>query len=52
MLPGVQRQAVDAVTRRLVNQIFHLPTARLMDHPDPEFGDRVADLFAANRTAP
>jgi glutamyl-tRNA reductase len=52
MLPAVHREAVDAITRRLVNQIFHLPTTRLMQHPDTAFGDRVADLFAAEKHAP
>jgi glutamyl-tRNA reductase len=44
--PEIPGEIVDAITRRLVNQIFHLPSARLKAHEDAEFSDRVADLFA------
>ena len=45
--PEIPRQTVDAITRRIVNQIFHLPSSRLKQTDDREFGDRVADLFGA-----
>ena len=45
--PDIPQQTVDAITRRIVNQIFHLPSARLKQNEDREFGNRVADLFGA-----
>jgi glutamyl-tRNA reductase len=50
--PDIPRETVDAITRRLVNQIFHLPSARLKVHEDVEFSDRVADLFAQSGEFP
>jgi glutamyl-tRNA reductase len=45
--PEIPGPTVDAITRSLVNQLFHLPSQRLQRHPDPDFDRRVAALFAA-----
>jgi glutamyl-tRNA reductase len=46
--PDIPHDTVDAITRRLVNQIFHLPSTRLKKG-DEDFGSRVADLFGPGR---
>jgi glutamyl-tRNA reductase len=50
--PDIPPPTVDAITRRIVNKIFHLPSARLKAHGDAEFSGRVADLFTQTPGAP
>jgi glutamyl-tRNA reductase len=50
--PDIPAPTVDAITRRIVNKIFHLPSARLKAHGDLEFSSRVADLFSQKTGAP
>ncbi len=44
--PELSAEAVEAITRSLVNQIFHRPTERLRSL-DPSLGASLVDLFAA-----
>ncbi len=46
--PELSPEAVEAITRSLVNQIFHRPTERLRLIEDPSLGARLVDLFAAD----
>lgn len=43
--PGLPAEAVDALTRALVNQLLHAPSERLRSS-EAAFGEAVADLFA------
>ncbi|GAB4322443.1 MAG: hypothetical protein Kow0010_03230 [Dehalococcoidia bacterium] len=42
--PEIPAETLDAITRSLVNQVFHEPSQRLLD-ADPEFARQVAALF-------
>lgn len=44
--PELGEETVEAITRSLVNQIFHRPTERLRANPDPDLARRLAELFA------
>lgn len=44
--PELPAETLDAFAKALVNQLFHLPSARLQSSGDGEFGARVAALFA------
>ena len=44
--PDLEHRTLEAVTRSLVNQLFHTPTRRLRQHRDAEFAASVARLFA------
>ncbi len=44
--PQLDADVVDAITRSLVNRIFHGPSARLRDLDDDQLGQQVAALFA------
>jgi glutamyl-tRNA reductase len=44
--PDIPMQTVEAITQRIVNQIFHLPSARLKETVDLEFSGRVVALFS------
>jgi glutamyl-tRNA reductase len=50
--PELPESTIDAITRSLVNQIFHQPSARLKSIDDPAFAARFAALFAAEESAP
>lgn len=43
--PELDEAAIEAITRSLVNQLFHLPSRRLQAFGDPELAARVVDLF-------
>ncbi|MCC7366202.1 MAG: hypothetical protein IT303_17730 [Dehalococcoidia bacterium] len=43
--PEVPADVLETMTRSLVNQLFHLPSARLKEAGDAAFGQRVAELF-------
>jgi len=43
--PEVAPETLEALTRSLVNQIFHAPSARLRTMDDPQLGRTVAALF-------
>lgn len=45
--PELSPRAVEAITRSLVNQIFHRPTERLRTLDDPSLGAHLVNLFAA-----
>ena len=45
--PELSPQAIEDLTRGLVNQIFPLPSERLRAIDDAELGERFADLFSA-----
>lgn len=47
--PDVSPEAIDTITRSLVNRMFHLPTERLRASDDPAFERAVVALFAADR---
>ena len=49
--PELPESTIDAITRSLVNQIFHEPSARLKSIDDPAFAARFAALFAAGESA-
>lgn len=42
--PDLPADAIDTITRSLIDQVFHGATARLREHPD--LADQVAGLFA------
>lgn len=44
--PELPVTTLEALTRSLVNQLFHVPSERLKQGADPAFGRRVAELFA------
>lgn len=44
--PHIAPEAVESITRGLVNQLLHAPSARLRELDDPELARRVAGLFA------
>jgi glutamyl-tRNA reductase len=44
--PDVPPQALDAITRTLLNQLFHAPSERLRALDDPELQEQVVALFA------
>lgn len=44
--PDLSLDAIETITRGLVNQIFHLPSERLRATGDADLGERFADLFA------
>lgn len=44
--PELPMSTLEALTRSLVNQLFHAPSERLKQSADPAFGRRVAELFA------
>lgn len=50
--PEIPAETVDAITRSLVNQIFHLPTERLRELDDADLGHRFVALFAEKPLAP
>ncbi len=43
--PEIPPEKVDAITRSLVNQIFHLPAERLRGLEDSALRDRIVELF-------
>ncbi len=43
--PEIAPETLDTITRSLVNQLFHAPSARLKAHDDTAFGREVAALF-------
>lgn len=48
--PEIADETLDAITRTLVNQIFHLPSERLKQLDDPDVAHQFATLFAPERT--
>jgi glutamyl-tRNA reductase len=44
--PQIDPETVDAITRSLVNRIFHGPSSRLRNMDDELLGQQVAALFA------
>ena len=44
--PELPSDVLDAITRSLLDQVFHGPTAKLRTEGDPGLASRVADLFA------
>lgn len=50
--PELAEATIDAITRSLVNQIFHRPSARLKQIDDPALAAGFAALFAADENAP
>jgi glutamyl-tRNA reductase len=44
--PELTPEAIDAITRSLVNRVFHRPMERLRTLEDRALGESVADLFA------
>jgi len=44
--PEVPPAAMESITRSLVNQLFHLPTARLRQQTNAALADELAGLFA------
>jgi glutamyl-tRNA reductase len=49
--PELSPQAIEDLTRGLVNQIFHTPSERLRAIDDAELGERLADLFSTEGTS-
>lgn len=49
--PEIPGETLDAITRSLVNQLFHLPSERLKHLDDPTLGDRVVALFSEDGPA-
>jgi glutamyl-tRNA reductase len=49
MHPDVPPKALDAITRTLVNQLFHSPSERLRNLDDPDLQERIVALFAPAR---
>lgn len=45
--PELSPDAIENLTRGLINQVFHLPSERLRAIDDAELGERFADLFSA-----
>jgi len=43
--PEIPADAVDRITRGLVNQLLHAPSVRLREVDDPELAERLAALF-------
>lgn len=43
--PEVAPETLEALTRSLVNQIFHAPSAKLRTLDDPQLGRKLAELF-------
>ena len=48
--PEIPATALEAITRSLVNQIFHLPSQRLRSEADPSFARQFAALFRPTET--
>ena len=44
--PEIPGETIDAITRSLVNQLFHLPSQRLKETDDESLGERVVALFS------
>ena len=44
--PEIPGETIDAITRSLVNQLFHLPSQRLKKTDDESLGERVVALFS------
>lgn len=44
--PELPSELLDMITRSLLDQVFHAPTAKLRTWSDPELAEQVADLFA------
>jgi glutamyl-tRNA reductase len=44
--PELSGETVEAITRSLVNQLFHLPSERLKALDDPPLGERFVALFS------
>lgn len=49
--PELTPEVLDTITRSLLDQVFHAPTARLREAP-PEVAQRVAELFATPAELP
>ena len=49
--PTLSMEAIDTITRSLVNQILHVPSERLRELGDDELAARFADLFAPAESA-
>lgn len=45
--PELPRETVETITRSLINQVFHRPTARLRASGDDDLGQRLVELFAS-----
>lgn len=50
--PDLSHEAIETITRALVNQIFHVPSERLRAMGDAELGERLADLFTTTEGTP
>jgi glutamyl-tRNA reductase len=50
--PELPPETVETITRSLINQVFHRPTERLRANSDPEFGQRLVELFASEEALP
>ena len=50
--PELPADKVDAITRSLINQVFHQPSQRLRQPENVELAAAVAALFAANEEVP
>lgn len=49
--PEIPEETIEAITRSLVNQLFHRPSERLKSLDDPSLGERFAALFSEERDA-
>lgn len=47
--PDVPQQAIEAITRSLVNHLFHRPTERLRNVDDPALAELFVQLFAVEQ---
>lgn len=50
--PGLSPEVIDTITRSLLDQVFHAPTARLRESGDATLAGAVAALFAAPADEP
>ncbi|MDZ7729620.1 MAG: hypothetical protein U5Q44_16260 [Dehalococcoidia bacterium] len=48
MHPEIPEETVEAITRSLLNRVFHAPSERLKHIDDPEMAQQVVDLFAVH----
>ncbi len=49
--PEIPAETLDAITRSMINKIFHAPSQRLKQLDDPELAQELAALFAHNDSA-
>lgn len=50
--PDLAPEVIETITRSLLDQVFHVPTARLRESGDATLADAVAGLFAAPADEP